>query len=115
MGNAMISGQSGGGVRIQTGSYVGTGTCGQANPCTLMFDFVPRLLIIQGVIAATTVSGLYAVAGTGSYSAYYGESQFGMADRQHMQMGFNTQWYADNNAEAQANTANTVYHYVAIG
>lgn len=30
------------GAKIQTGSYVGTGTYGQANPCSLTFDFVPE-------------------------------------------------------------------------
>lgn len=36
------------GAKIQTGSYVGTGTYGQANPCTLTFDFVPQLWGIFG-------------------------------------------------------------------
>ena len=31
--------------RIQTGSYVGTGTYGANNPCSLTFNFVPKLLI----------------------------------------------------------------------
>ena len=31
--------------KIQTGSYVGTGTYGASNPCSLTFNFVPKLLI----------------------------------------------------------------------
>ena len=27
--------------KIQTGSYVGTGTYGESNPCSLMFNFIP--------------------------------------------------------------------------
>ena len=33
--------------RIQTGSYVGTGTYGPDNPCSLTFDFIPSFLFIQ--------------------------------------------------------------------
>ena len=32
--------------KIQTGSYVGTGTYGASNPCSLTFDFVPKLILI---------------------------------------------------------------------
>ena len=32
--------------KIQTGSYVGTGTYGVNNPCSLTFDFTPLFLMI---------------------------------------------------------------------
>ena len=32
--------------RIQTGSYVGTGTYGASNPCSLTFDWKPNLVLI---------------------------------------------------------------------
>ena len=34
--------------KIQTGSYVGTGTYGESNPNTLTFDFVPKIVVIFG-------------------------------------------------------------------
>ena len=34
-------------VRIATGSYVGTGTYGASNPCSLTFDFVPKFVWIR--------------------------------------------------------------------
>lgn len=34
--------------KIQTGSYVGTGTYGPDNPCSLTFDFEPKLIFLQG-------------------------------------------------------------------
>lgn len=34
--------------KIQVGSYVGTGTYGSSNPCSLTFDFVPKLLFVHG-------------------------------------------------------------------
>lgn len=38
--------------KIQTGSYVGTGTYGADNPCSLTFDFEPKLLIVGAVKGA---------------------------------------------------------------
>lgn len=38
------------GPKIQTGSYVGTGTYGSSNPCSLTFDFVPQLVILAGLV-----------------------------------------------------------------
>lgn len=35
------------GAKIETGSYIGTGTYGSSNPCSFTFDFVPSLLIIS--------------------------------------------------------------------
>ena len=37
-----------GAARIQTGSYVGTGTYGSSNPCRLQLDFKPQLFILFG-------------------------------------------------------------------
>ena len=37
-----------GAARIQTGSYVGTGTYGSSNPCRLQFNFKPQLFILFG-------------------------------------------------------------------
>ena len=34
------------GVKIATGSYTGTGTYGSANPCSLTFDFSPKVVYI---------------------------------------------------------------------
>lgn len=35
------------GVKIATGSYVGTGTYGASNPCSLTFDFIPKIVVIS--------------------------------------------------------------------
>ncbi|WP_298020986.1 hypothetical protein, partial [uncultured Dysosmobacter sp.] len=43
-----------GAAKIQTGSYVGTGTYGESNPCSLTFDFSPKLVIIQNKAKAGT-------------------------------------------------------------
>ena len=35
------------GTRIETGSYVGTGKTGASNPCSLTFDFTPKILLMH--------------------------------------------------------------------
>lgn len=38
--------------KIATGSYVGTGTYGASNPCSLTFNFTPNILMIHGYTSA---------------------------------------------------------------
>lgn len=38
------------GARIETGSYVGTGTYGASNPCSLTFEFQPKIFAITAVV-----------------------------------------------------------------
>ena len=38
-------------VRIATGSYVGTGTYGASNPCSLTFAFSPKVVFLSNDIA----------------------------------------------------------------
>lgn len=46
---ALVTALSGQGVaKIATGSYVGTGTYGASNPCSLTFDFPPKLVMVLG-------------------------------------------------------------------
>ena len=57
-------------VRIATGSYEGTGTYGASNPCSLTFDFAPKLLIVaiedqgylRGMIGYRPQSMAFAIA-----------------------------------------------------
>ena len=48
--------------RIQTGSYVGTGTYGKNNPCSVTLDFIPRFFMILG---HSSSDNPYAEEGTG--------------------------------------------------
>lgn len=80
--------------QIQTGSYVGTGTYGENNPCSLTFDFVPKLLIFFnkdcnglfltdgysevgyiGIVNLTTLTTSYTQGGvvSSSFSDYDGD------------------------------------------
>lgn len=42
------------GAKIQTGSYVGTGTYGESNPCSLTFDTPPKLVWLTSYISSGT-------------------------------------------------------------
>lgn len=35
------------GVKIETGSYEGTGTYGKNNPCSITFDFEPKIVVVS--------------------------------------------------------------------
>ena len=39
--------------KIQTGSYTGTGTSGQSNPCSLTFNFVPKFVFLYMAYSKT--------------------------------------------------------------
>lgn len=106
------------GVKIQTGSYVGTGTYGRSNPCSLTFDKIPdRILITNAETAAICV--LTPNGGTGAISAFINNSVavnrlYGSTS------GATVRWYAtyerstdEINARHQANGTLT-YYYMAI-
>ena len=54
--------------KIQTGSYVGTGTYGASNPCSLTFDFQLSLIIFFDDELVAKVSSNYYNGGSDSYS-----------------------------------------------
>ena len=117
--------------KIQTGSYVGTGTCGEDNPCSLTFSYAPKIVLFTDVVSISdgTVSASSLVsdpsnnyiihnldaltttyvnsAGFGNYgtSALYGRKS---SD------GKTIYWYNTNNAARQFNSANYRYYWVAI-
>lgn len=58
--------------RIQIGSYIGTGTYGSSNPIELMFEFEPKLVIIQ-TKAFNNSSSDYPVSGVFVRGAQYAQ------------------------------------------
>lgn len=126
--------------KIATGSYDGTGTYGADNPCTLTFEFVPKLVIIfsqtgdagfgtsfngdraGAILAARPTTHMY---GTGGLSTTEGsEIATGYGEVQHSFTWGDTSfsWYTHTNlagrymtAGAQKNNSGTTYYYIAIG
>lgn len=101
--------------KIQTGSYVGTGTYGPNNPCSITFDFEPSFLIISGYESRATTA--FFVYGFNYFTVIHPDST------QATMSGWSTSitswenntvsWYS-NAARYQLNSARN-YYYVAIG
>ena len=108
--------------RIQTGSYVGTGTYGSSNPCSLTFDFMPQLFILFGkansnanyrdmIIAIKGGTQLAFTISSGSNPAAAEGSNVGLT----FSWGSSTlNWYATN-LNYQLNASGVTYNWLAAG
>lgn len=110
------------GPRIETGSYVGTGTYGPSNKNSLAFDFEPKIVALFGTntaaylnadASATSVMLLWGVtkilAVNGTSSVYFNSVEYA---------GNTMSWNADTqtgNEYIQLNASGVTYRYAAIG
>ena len=120
--------------RIQTGSYVGTGTYGANNPCTLTFDFLPIIITIYMEKSTTgnygiflwgkeenTPSSTYVVYPQSLTNDYIKNLGFTMPSNSlsheyyAKREGNTIFWYDTNSGAFQANRENYTYYWVAIG
>ena len=121
-------------VRIETGSYVGTGTSGQSNPTSLTFSFVPKIVFIMkdpvpdlnqmgmGLFLCDSLGTEY--KNRGYMYAYRGYSYTSQdtalnfppnaAAAQAKIEGNTLSWWS-NEINFQLNTNTAIYHYVALG
>lgn len=96
--------------RIETGSYVGTGTYGADNPNTLTFGFAPKLVIInngdyQGVCWIYGTTGMMSME-NGNLSI-----MSSIKDK-------TLSWYSTSSSSSdfkQLNISGRTYYYLAIG
>ena len=101
-------------VRIATGSYVGTGTYGASNPCSLAFPFPPKLLIVQSISAVhpdIAYATMLWVPGISNTTA--------SLDKMHFSLSGNVlSWYTDEVYSAgegyQMNRSGIAYFWVAF-
>lgn len=113
-------------VKIETGSYMGTGTYGSSNPCSLTFDFSPILVYIvrkdiSGNGYVDAMAKFYSICmdetypGNSSNSNYYYQSV--SANGGEAKLANNTlTWYASRAAnQMNALDSSYEYRYVAIG
>lgn len=103
--------------KIETGSYVGTGTYGQANPNTLTFGFVPKLVWIceantRYISTSAGYNGLWFASW--SYLSYLLDSGTTVT-RYASLSGKTLSWYESSSAFNQLNDSEKVYTYIAIG
>ena len=103
--------------RVQVVSYVGMGTYGESNPCSLTFDFVPKLIIVSGYYKSNSLLyGMFLYPQTGYgitlQPSYSGGGFFGRITCK--TSGKTVSWYADE-AGYQLNLAGVTYTAIAIG
>ena len=124
--------------KIQTGSYVGTGTYGKDNPCSLTFDFSPIIITIyMANYMAESATGKYRIflwgRASDSLRSVYVVYPQSLTNDYIEDLGFtivsssvshkyyakregNTIfWYDTKSGAFQANGENTTYYWVAIG
>ena len=106
-------------VKIETGSYVGTGTYGQSNPNTLTFEFEPKALFIQE--ENDNYQALMLPGKTISYPFYNNGEDIMFPRRSYNRVAFSgssVSWYcdgADSLATVQLNQSNVNYYYLVLG
>lgn len=96
-------------VRIATGSYVGTGTYGASNPCSLTFPFVPKFVAVSDTSGGSTASYSTTILWFGQIGNYE-ELEFSLSDTTLSWY----KWYGSNPGD-QLNADGTTYRYWAIG
>lgn len=112
--------------RIQTGSYVGTGTYGSDNPCSLTFDFIPKFIIFpnlkngDGVCFSTLKSTAYIMLNTQILTTTYVEgtgfgSEGGRRPYGAKSEDGKTIYWWNQDASGQFNRQNDTYYWVAFG
>ena len=105
-----ISDALAGGASIETGSYVGTGTYGQANPTSITFsDITPKMVIIY------TYNGNWWNWADGITNTPYNAAQ-----QYYTLNGKTLSWYMTTSADIpdasqQMNGSGTTYYYLGIG
>ena len=104
-------------VKIETGSYTGTGTYGQNNPTTLTFGFNVKLVIITGRWGSSSVVkddfSLILNKEAGGYFGSLGSNMFNgkiaQSDEKTLKL------YNTTSAANQMNANGVTYHYIGIG
>lgn len=118
-------------VKIATGSYVGTGTYGSNNPNTLTFPFEPKVVFIQYTTINSTYDNIYRatiICSRKLFETVHHEinSSGTSADTKGGTCNLTTNgdtisWYVNRfvsgtgGSNAQMNSVNSIYNYVAIG
>lgn len=108
--------------KIQTGSYVGTGTYGSSNPCSLTFDFVPRMVVVVGCFVrsyeVTQSETIVMVNDSNGCSGFVSPPNTATYLQQNITWsGTSVSWYNTSSVIAQLNAPehSPKYFYVAIG
>ena len=101
-----------GGVRIETGTYTGTGTYNAVNKSSLTFDFAPKLVVILSSRQTT----FFMMQGSEIGNCYFGNSGNVTCRNINVIWSGNTvSWYSNDGDHWQSNSQGFKYYYIAIG
>lgn len=110
--------------KIETGSYVGTGTYGKANPNTLTFGFVPKFVWIYGFKrndawydAGDVTKVPVGIIPEGDFGRHFPpcSSTESSNTAYSKRVGTTLSWYNTGSAGNQLNYSDSTYYYIAIG
>lgn len=110
--------------KIEVGSYVGTGTYGQANPNTLTFGFVPKFVWIYEWFrsdgwhdAGDAAKIPFEIIPEGEFGRKYPPSTdpSPSTNTYSKRVGSTLYWYNTGSDGAQLNYPDSTYYYIAIG
>ena len=101
--------------QLEIGSYVGTGTYGEATPTSISLSISAKIIFIVGKRAQGGI--ILADQLTSSYTTQLVTyNSFSSGNAVHARKQGNTiDWYATTNASVQLNDARVTYRYYAIG
>ena len=100
--------------RIQTGSYVGTGTYGANNPCSLTFNFIPKVFILSNNY--NDIVALYnQTHADNDYFTVAGNIDIYLTWNNNQVSWYTKEQNADNAPYCQANKSGETYRYCIIG
>lgn len=94
-----------GGAKVETGSYVGTGTYGESSPNTVQVPFKTKVFMVG---KATGTQYEDAAIWFGQTTVINGRSIFTVTDT-------SVSWYSDKYVDRQMNTSGQKYCWAAIG
>lgn len=118
--------------KVELVSYVGTGTCGANNPCSIELSFVPKLLKIIAIFDSTGMAKSYnyqmdaincenlSTEYTEKTGFYLDHGSTYISSRSYAKKSLNGKtisWYcgAETNAYYQANASGETYYILVIG
>lgn len=114
--------------RVQVVSYIGTGTYGSSNPCSLTFDFAPKVVMfLRGYKESSTqFNYLYGSYGSDSlviisadlsniFAVYNGFGRYNSAYAKKDLSGRTITWYSNEGSNSQANAFGVTHYFLAIG
>lgn len=103
-------------VKMETGSYVGTGTSGQNNPTTLTFPFEPKIVFIaRGTTPSGGSLGTITPMIRGVQRSIVGINGSSIKIAYLTWDNNSLSFYGNGGADTSLNESGITYHYVAIG